>query len=264
MKHRLLPVSVFSLLTALAAHAAPADDLAAATKKLADAPNYSWTSTMEMANSQFPTIPTEGVTEKGGYTVITRSFNGNSMQTVRKGTEVVSQNRDGDWLTTEELRAQFGGGGGGGGPRGGGPGGGGGRGGFGGGGMAGAAGNPAEAAAHYASKMKDLKLVDGALVATATGEEATALLAPGGGRGGAGGGGGGGGRGGMAPKYSSVTVKFWLKDGALAKYTTHTVGTFTSPNGDERELDTTTTVEIKNVGATKVEVPEAAEKKLSP
>ena len=237
-------------------YAAPADDLAAAVKKLAAAPNYSWTTTTEMANSQFPAMPADGVAEKDGFSIVTRNFNGNSMQTVRKGTQVVTQNRDGDWMTAEDMRAQFAGGGGGnGGGRG--NGGGGGRGGFGG-GMFGVGANPAETVAALAGKITELKLVDGALVATATGEQAAALLAPAaGGRGGQGGRGGGNG-----PQYSSVTASFWLKDGALAKCSLHTIGKMTLPNGDERDLDSTTTTEFKNVGTTKVEVPDAAKKKI--
>jgi hypothetical protein len=104
-----------------------------------------------------------------------------------------------------------------------------------------------------AAKIKDLKAVDGALVATASGDDAAALLAPAGGR---------GGPAPAGPRQSSVTLKFWLKDGALAKYSTHSVGTFTMPNGDERELDSTTTVEVKNVGTAQVEVPAAAKKKF--
>lgn len=56
-------------------------------------------------------------------------------------------------------------------------------------------------------------------------------------------------------------MKFWLKDGALAKYELHVKGTVNGRNG-EMERDVTTTVEVKNVGSTKVEVPEEAKKKL--
>lgn len=253
--------------TASIVFAAPADDLTAAAKKLAEASNYAWTTTTEMANSQFPAMPADGVTEKGGFTVITRSFNGTTMQTVRKGTEVVSQNRDGDWVSAEELRAQFGqrggGGGNGGGGGGGQRGGGGGRGGFGGGMFGGAASNPAEQIANYISKLKTLTVEDGAIVGVAKGEDAAALLAPAGGRGGRGGqGGNGGGGGNFGPKYSSVTLKFWVKDGAVTKYTVRSLGTI-SFNGEERDLDSTTTTEIKNVGSAKVEVPEAAKKKFT-
>lgn len=258
---RLFAVSCVSSVLPVFSFAAPADDLAAAAKKLSDAPNLSWTSTTEMANSQFPTIPVEGATEKDGFTVITRKFNGNTTQTVRKGTQVVMQNRDGDWMTQEEMRAQFAGGGGGGGGGGGQRGGaGGGRGGFGGGGMFGGGlpGNPANGVVDLAAKLKNLQEENGVLTATVTGEEAATLFAP------ANGAGGRGGQTNFAPKLSSITLKFWLKDGAVVKHSTHIIGTMTLPNGDDRELDSTTTIEFKNVGTTKVEVPEAAKKKLTP
>ena len=53
-----------------------------------------------------------------------------------------------------------------------------------------------------------------------------------------------------------------VKDGALVKYEFHVTGTV-SFNGNDFDSDRDTTVEIKDVGATKVEVPEAAKKKLS-
>ena len=58
------------------------------------------------------------------------------------------------------------------------------------------------------------------------------------------------------------SVKFWLKDGALSKYAFKLKGTVEF-NGNEVDVDRTTTVEIKDVGTTKVNVPEAATKKLS-
>jgi hypothetical protein len=248
MKNLTAPSLLFA--TALSfAFASPADDVVTAAKKIADAANYSWTTTTEIANSQFPAMPVEGVTEKGGYTVTTRSFNGNTSQTVRKGEQIATQNRDGDWMTMEELRAQFAGGQGGqgGGNRGGG------RGGFGGGFFGGGTANPADAAAGLAAKLKNLKIEGDTIVGSASGDEAAALLAPAGGR---------GGRGGQGPRYSNVTVTFWTKDGALLKYTVHSVGKFTTPDGEERELESTATTEFKNVGTTKVEVPAAAKKKL--
>jgi len=249
-------------------HAAPTDDLAAAAKKLGDAANYSWTATTEIANSQFPAMPVEGQTEKGGLTVITRSFNGNSMQTVRKGDQVVMQNQQGEWMTMEEMRAQFanrggGGGGGDGGAPGGGGGGGGNRGGSGGRGGFGFGGgnqvNPAEEAANLIAKIKDAKIVDGAITATLSAEDVAPLLAFGGGRGGRGGGGGGNPP--PAPTNASGSVKFWVKDGALVKYVVNVKGTV-SFGGQDREIDRTTTTEFKNVGSTKVSVPDEAKKKL--
>jgi hypothetical protein len=64
------------------------------------------------------------------------------------------------------------------------------------------------------------------------------------------------------PKNAKGSVKFWLKDGTLTKYELKLSGTVNF-NGDDRDIDRTTTVEIKDVGATKVEVPEEAKKKLS-
>jgi hypothetical protein len=58
------------------------------------------------------------------------------------------------------------------------------------------------------------------------------------------------------------SAKFWLKDGALVKYEFHVSGTI-SFNGNDFDSDRTTTVEIKDIGATKVDAPEEAKKKLS-
>ncbi len=57
-------------------------------------------------------------------------------------------------------------------------------------------------------------------------------------------------------------MKFWLKEGVLSKYEVKVKGTV-SFNGNEFDNDRTTTVEIKDVGSTKVEVPAEARKKLS-
>jgi len=150
------------------------------------------------------------------------------------------------------------GGAGAGGARGGG-GAGGGRGGagfgfFGGGGAA----NPAEEAVALLETTKDMKPADGALTGELTEEAVAQRLSFG--RGGRGGGGGGG-QTPPAPKNAMGSVKFWLKDGALVKYELHIKGTVTGRNG-ETEVDRTTTTEIKDIGTTKVDVPDAAKKKL--
>ncbi len=56
-------------------------------------------------------------------------------------------------------------------------------------------------------------------------------------------------------------MKFWVKDNLLAKYEIKVKGTVNF-NGNERKVDRTTTTEIKDVGATKLEVPEEAKKKM--
>src|SRR5581483_9212779 len=211
MKTIIIPSLAAAFATALA-FAGPAEDVTAAAKKLGDAPNYSWTQTSEIANAQFTPGPVNGQTEKGGYTVITREFNGNSISTVRKGEQMATQNfQTGEWMTAEEMRQQFanrGGGGGGGGGAPGGGGGGGGRGGRGGGGLfGGGAPNPAEEVATLASEAKGLKSVDGALVGDLN-EAAVAQRLSFGGFGGR----GGGGNPPPPPKDASGSVKFWLKD----------------------------------------------------
>ena len=64
------------------------------------------------------------------------------------------------------------------------------------------------------------------------------------------------------PSNAKGFAKFWIKDGILSKYEYHVKGTVNF-NGQERDVDRTTTVEIKDVGSTKVKIPEEASKKLS-
>jgi len=258
MKKLILPCIV-AVTTASIAFAAPADDVKAAAKKLADASNYSWTQTTENAGGGggggFGGGPSSGKTEKGGVTITTRTGPNGETQTIRKGEKTVLQNQDGEWVTMEEMMAQFGGGQGGPPPGGGQGGRGGGRGGFGFGGGA----IPADDIVAIVDQAKDLKVADGAITGSLTDEGVTQRLGRGGfGRGG---GGGGGGQPPAPPKNASGTVKFWVKDGAVVKYELHVKGTVQGRNG-EQEVDRTTTVEIKDIGTTKVEVPAAAKAKL--
>ncbi len=66
-----------------------------------------------------------------------------------------------------------------------------------------------------------------------------------------------------APQVSNAkgTVKFWVKDGQLSKMETHVEGSV-SFNGQDRDVNRTTTVEVKDVGATKIEVPAEAKAKM--
>ena len=58
------------------------------------------------------------------------------------------------------------------------------------------------------------------------------------------------------------SVKFWLQDGKLVKYQFHVQGTV-SFNGNDRDVDRTTTVEIKDVNSTRIEVADEAKKLLN-
>jgi len=57
------------------------------------------------------------------------------------------------------------------------------------------------------------------------------------------------------------SAKFWIKDGMLTKLQYHVQGTMTF-GGNDINVDRTTTVEIKDVGNTKAEIPAEAKKKI--
>ena len=110
---------------------------------------------------------------------------------------------------------------------------------------------PAVQAADLADQAKELKKEGESVTGELTEAGAKAFLSFGG-RGG-----------GNAPDISGAkgSVKFWVKDGALVKYQFSVQGKV-SFNGNDRDVDRTTTVELKDVGTTKIEVPEDAKKKL--
>ena len=110
---------------------------------------------------------------------------------------------------------------------------------------------PAAQAEELAGKVNELKQ-DGDVYSGELTEDGAKSLLTFGGRGGA-----------NAPEVSGAkgSAKFWVKAGVLAKYEIKVQGKV-SFNGNDRDVDRTTTVDIKEVGSTKVEVPEEAKKKL--
>lgn len=218
--------------------AAPKDDVSAAAKALGDAASYTWQTTMDFGpNSQFQPGPTDGKTEKDGYTDVKSSFGDNSSEFVRKGTNAVVKTDDG-WKTAAELLQ------------------GGGGGGF---DMTTFAArtaqnfqSPAAQAAELAGFAGELKVDGDKITGDLTADGAKSLLAFRGGRRGGGGNG---------PSNAKGTVTFWLADGKLTKFQSHVTGTV-SFGGQDRDMDRTTTTTISNVGSTKVEVPDDAKKKL--
>jgi hypothetical protein len=109
---------------------------------------------------------------------------------------------------------------------------------------------PATEAVELADKAKDLAKADDAIAGDLTEEGAKSMLRFG--------------PAGSGPDISDAqgSVKFWLKDGKLVKYEFHVQGSIDF-NGNPRDVNRTTTVEIKDVGKTTVEIPEDAKKKLS-
>jgi hypothetical protein len=216
----------------MAADSAPVDEIKAAAKSLAEEPNYSWTSTYTVpAGSQFRPGPSEGKTEKDGLTHVTMRFGDNDMQVARKGEKAAVTNRDGIWESAAELENAEDGG----------------R--F----RAAMARNVTTAAAQalqLAEAAAELKKEGDVYSGQLADERAKDFI-------------GFGRRGGGATAQNAKgSVKFWLKDGKLVKYEFSVQGTVNF-NGTDRDIQRTTTVEIKDVGATKVNVPQEAQAKLS-
>lgn len=227
----LITVAVLTTTILVAADSNPKDEVTAAAKKLGDAANYSWRTTVAVPeDSPFKPGPTEGKTEKDGATLLSLSFGENETKAVLKGDKGAATNPEGEWSSLEELSKAEG------------------PGRF----MGMMLRNfraPAAQAAELASFSKELKKDGDAYTSDLTEEGAKAFLTFR--------------RGGNAtvtnPKGS---VKFWVKDGALSKFEFHVKGNV-SFNGNDFDQDRTTTVVIKDVGTSKVSVPEEAKKKLT-
>jgi len=221
-----------------AADASPKDEVKAAAKALGNQTNYSWKATVESPNGggRF-NGPTEGKTENGGYTWLSLTMRDDTVEAVLKGGKGAAKTEDG-WQSLAELSQDNG------------------DGGF----------NPnmflarrlqsfktpAVEAADLADQAKELKKDGDALAGDLTEAGAKAMLAFRPPRGGD-----------EGPTVSDAkgSVKFWVKDGQLTKYQFHVQGTV-SFNGNDRDVDRTTTVQIKDVGTTKIQVSDDAKKKL--
>jgi len=244
-KNVLIGLTVLAAGSLLAAD--PKDDVTAAAKALGTAASYSWHTTVEMAgDSPFKPGPTDGKTEKGGFTIVTSSFGDNQNQMALKGTNAAIKTQDNGWQTVAELMADGGGGGG-----------------FNPGMMfarqAQSFRSPAAEAEALVGQVKELKATDKGISGDLTDDAAKSLMTMGRGR--RGGGPGGPGGGGPEIAGAKATVTFTIADGKLTKYQVQTSGKMDF-NGEERDMGRTTTTEIKDIGSTKVEVPDDAKKKL--
>jgi len=222
----LFSLTILLTTSLLAAETTPKEEVIAAAKKLGDKANYAWKTTVVVPESaQFKPGPSEGKTEKNGITYFTTSFGDNTTQFYLKGDKGVA-NVDGAWQTREELEGDEG------------------PGRF----MSFILRNfkaPAPQAEELAAAAKELKK-DGDTYASELTEAGAKEQF----------------------RWGNVTnpkgsVKFWVKDGQLAKLQFKLTGK-ADFNGNEIDVDRDTTVEVTDVGTTKVEVPEAAMKKLVP
>ena len=233
MKTNVLFSVAFLLASSLFAADSGKDDVTAAAKKLAEKANYSWKTTVVVPEgSRFRPGPTEGKTEKDGVTHLKMSFGDNTSESFIKGDKGAASNPDGGWRSLSELENSEG------------------PGRF----MVGMLRNyktPAAQATDLANGAKELKKDGDTIAGDLTEDAAKPLLTFRRG-------------GGDAPGVSNAkgSVKFWVKDGVLAKYEFKVSGKV-SFQGNDRDVERTTTVEIKDVGTTKVEVPEEAKKKMS-
>ncbi len=223
----------FVAATATSLFAADAkDEVTKAAKALAEKPNYSWKTTVAVPEgTQFRPGPTEGKTDKDGTMYIVMTFGDNMTEAVIKGEKVTYTNQDGDWQVPDDAGE--------------------GRGRF----MGAMLRNikaPAAQAQEIAAATKELKKEGDAYTGELTEAGAKSLMSF---RRRAGGDG-------PEIKNAKGTAKFWVKDGALSKFEYKVTGTM-SFDGNDRDMDRTTTTEIKDVSSTKVVVPEAAKKKIS-
>ena len=217
--------TVLAAFPLLAADPSPKDDVIAAAKALAEKSNYSWTATVVVPESaQFKPGPTEGRTEKDGFTYVTMSFGDNLTEAVLKGEKAVVTNQDGDWQSASDLE------------------GGEGRGRFLG-RMVRNLKTPAAQATELVGVTKSLKKEGDSFSGELTEEGAKAQFRFG------------------TASDAKCSVKFWVKDGVLSKYEFKVTGKVEF-NGNEIDVDRATTTEIKKVGTTKVNVPDGAKKKL--
>jgi hypothetical protein len=220
-----------------AADPSPKDEVKNAAAALGNETNYAWHASVEVpADAQFKPGPTDGKTEKNGYTTLSIEFGDNTSEGVLKGTNGAVKTDDG-WQSLAEAMKDNGGGGfnptaftar-----------------------MVQNSRTPAVEAASLADAAKELKKDTNSISGDLTEDGAKTLMSFR--RRGNGGG----------PTITNPkgSVKFWIKDGTLVKYQYHVTGSM-SFNGNDFDVDRTTTVEIKDVNTTKITVSDDVKKKL--
>jgi len=213
----------------VAADSTPKDDVTNAAKALADKANYSWTTTVVVPESaRFRPGPTDGKTEKDGATQVTMTFGDNTTEFILQGGKSAIHTEDAGWQSPSELDDQ-------------------GPGRF----LGMMVKNfkaPTAQATDLAGQVKELKKDGDVYSGDLTEEGAKDLIRFR--------------RGGNAEVSDAKgSAKFWIKDGVLSKFEYKVTGKMNF-NGNDVDVDRDTTTEFKNVGATKVEVPDEAKKKL--
>ena len=93
----------------MAADSTPKDDVIAAAKKLGNESNYTWRTTVVVPeDAQFKPEPTDGKTEKDGFTHVKMSFFNNPVQIVVKGKKAAFTDQDGAWQAASNAEGEEG------------------------------------------------------------------------------------------------------------------------------------------------------------
>jgi hypothetical protein len=207
--------------------AAGLDDVKGAAQKLAAADNYSWTQSVEGTLSPPPS--SHGMTEKDGFTYLKFAIRDKTVEAYVKNGKGAIKAQDG-WQSLDEAAK--------------------------------GSGNPpgsflvgrvqslripAAEAEDLAGNAKDLTKTEDVYAGDLTEDGAKRLLS--------------GGHPSEA-RNAKGSVKFWIKDGVLTKYQIKIQGTVKILDNDI-DLDRTVTVEIQDVGKSKVTVPDEAQGKIS-
>ena len=219
---------------ASAADSSSRETLAKASQDLAGKTNYSWTaSTMDADGTPAKINPIDGKAEKGGVTYLSFIVGGVPVEVCMKGEKGSAKALEG-WQTFDEIAQTSG--------------------------TAAAVVRflrsykaPAPESAALIEKVKDLKEEEGAFSGELQDEATKEYVLIGTRR-----------REGAEPPTTSDTqgsVRFWIKDGVVTKYEIKVQGKVTTAE-KESTINRTTTVNIKDVGATKMDVPAEALEKM--
>ena len=227
-------------LTALLAHTLSAadnstqDKVSSAAKQLGDKPNYSWTSTTKEGDGSSGRMgPISGKADKTGLTYLSFEIGGVPVEVYMNGQKGTAKGMEG-WQTFDDIAQTSS--------------------------VAAAVVRflrnykaPAVESAALSAKVKDLKDADGVVSGDLKEDAIKELLQVFSRR-----------REGQEPpkiENPKGSVKFSIQDGALTKYEVNVQGKVTG--GDrESDVDRTTTVQVKDVGTTKLELPTEAKQKM--
>lgn len=230
MKNKILFSFTTLLIGALAAYAAPSDDVTSAAQKLAGEPSYSWHATVVVPpDARFKPGPTDGKMETGKLIYVKMSTRGGSREIYIQGTNAVLTDPDGGWETladaanNDEGPGRM---------------------------IAGMVKNfkaPADQALAVLPDCQDLEETNGVYSSDLTPGGAKKMLSRRGGN--------------SEVSDASGSVMFWVSNGELTKVEMKLKGTVTF-NDNPMTIDRDTTVEITDVGSTTIQVPDDVKKLL--